>query len=69
MAGSCRMHVRFFTTAMRKVSNRSYPLPEGPAELDLPLSAGDGRPLANGLYYVVVDTPQQSVTLKLVLLH
>jgi hypothetical protein len=59
-----------FTTAFRKVNELSYSnLPAGTATLALPLTYRDGVPLANGLYYLVVKTPQGRSLGKLVILR
>ncbi len=47
--------VRIFTTALRKISEKRFDAVSLPA-LPLPSTDGNGRLLANGVYFVVVDT-------------
>ncbi|HVZ81233.1 MAG TPA: glycosyl hydrolase family 18 protein [bacterium] len=64
------LQVRFFTPAFRKVQEASFPgLPVGTSDLSLELKDRSGTPLANGLYYVVVESPRGRSVLKLLLLR
>ena len=56
--GVSDVKVRLFTLAFRKVQENTYS--QVPAGTDVPISLTDkwGKPLASGLYYVVVNTTQ-----------
>lgn len=60
------VRVRVYTTAFRKVREESFPvLGAGPKDLMLDLLDKERRPLANGLYYVMVDGVGKRWVLKL----
>jgi hypothetical protein len=65
--GTVRIEV--FTTAFRKVNAPPPSQQAGGATVDLPLTDKGGSPLANGLYYVVVNSPAGKSILKLLLLR
>jgi hypothetical protein len=59
--------VRIFTTAFRKVLEKSAQIvPAGPFQMDLDPSDFKGSP-ANGLYYVVITTPSNRWVSKLLI--
>jgi hypothetical protein len=63
-AGQARIEV--FTLAFRMVNEITLPnVPAGTTNVALPLTNREGMPLANGLYYVVVQTPQGRFIVKL----
>ena len=68
LGSSGDVRVRFFTTALRKIEDFTYSLPAGPVDLGLSLRDGRGKPISNGLYYVVVDVGGRRVDLKLLVL-
>lgn len=62
--------ITVFTAAFRKVNTIVLTnLPPGTASIALPLTDKSGVPLANGLYYVIVKTPQGRFLLKLLVLR
>lgn len=62
--------MRIFTTAFRMVSKQDFgPLPAGKNELALRLEDAQGTPLANGLYYAVVEAPSGRWVLRLLVLR
>lgn len=62
--------VKFFTPAFRKVLENPFSqVPAGTSEFPLDLKDRSGVPLANGIYFVVVEGPQVRKVLKLLLLH
>ncbi len=64
------VRVEIFTTAFRKVNEIDrYQVPAGVILVPIPLSDKAGMPLANGLYYVVVQTPQKRMITKLIVLR
>ncbi len=61
--------ISLFTTAFREVNDLSLQdVPVG-VRLSLPMNDRWGNPLANGLYYVVVHTPEGQTVLKLLVLR
>lgn len=62
--------VKFFTPAFRKVREDLFSsVPSGTTPEVLNLVDQGGKPLANGIYYVVVEGPQDRKVLKLLLIH
>jgi hypothetical protein len=69
-AASADVKIRVFTTAFRKVKTEDLgPLPAGANDPSLSLTDEQGRPLANGLYYVEVSDSQGSSIGKLMVLR
>jgi hypothetical protein len=68
--GAAQVKVRVFTTAFRKVyeADQSH-VPPGNFTLPLPLQDEGGRPLANGLYYLLVESPQGKTVIKLLVIR
>jgi hypothetical protein len=67
---SSDVKIRVFTTAFRKVKTVDLgPLPAGASDPTLPLTDEQGRPLANGLYYVEVSDSQGNSIGKLMVLR
>ena len=67
--GTVDVKVEIFTTSFRKVQTSVYPHESGGQSVLLSLTDNWGRPLANGLYYVAVFTPQGRTIDKLLILH
>jgi hypothetical protein len=67
--GTATIEVKVFTTAFRKVNQFSSINQTGGADVSLPLNDQGGSPLADGLYYVVVATPEGRFILKLLILR
>ncbi len=67
--GTATIEVKVFTTAFRKVNQFSQVNQTGGGNMSLPLSDQRGSPLADGLYYVVVTTPNGRSILKLLILR
>jgi hypothetical protein len=67
--GAATVTLQVFTTAFRMVNTLSYPNQVGGVDVALPLSDRHGVPLANGLYYVLVTTPDGKSILKLLVLR
>lgn len=63
--GTATVTVKVFTTAFRMVNTFTLPSQEGGTDIALPLTNRSGAPLANGLYYVVVTTPDGRAIEKL----
>lgn len=64
------MDVKVFTAAYRKVNEKSSgQVPAGVLSLPLDLTDRTGSPLANGIYYVVVQTGQGRNICKLLVLR
>jgi hypothetical protein len=62
--------VQIFTVAFRKVKEQVFPdRPAGTSTLSISLVDNWGYPLANGLYYVVVQTNQNRWVEKLLVLR
>jgi GH18 family chitinase len=62
--------VRIFTAAFRKMLESLHSqVPAGTATFSLEMKDQWGKPLANGIYYVVVEGPQGRKVLKLLLLQ
>lgn len=65
-----RVDLLVFTTAFRRVNEIALAnLPEGVTDAALPLTDSWGKPLADGLYYVVVGTPQGRLITRLLVLR
>lgn len=60
--------MRMNTVVFRKVVDKNLYLPAGPDPV-IPLTDNWGHPLANGLYYLVFDTPEGRSIQKLVVLR
>ena len=61
--------VRVFTTAFRKVKEKTYNnVSAGLGNLTLDLSDNWGAPLANGIYFVLITTPDSKFERKLLIL-
>ena len=67
IAGSVR--VRCYTPSHRRVSEQSWELAAEETKLTMGLKDEDGKPFANGLYYLMVDTPNVKSILKLLVLR
>ncbi len=67
--GTGEVRVEIFTIAFRKVLDKPFPdLPAGTA-VTIPLNDSWGDPLANGLYYIVVDVGAEHSVGKLLILR
>jgi hypothetical protein len=65
-----RVQISVFTTAFRRVNEITLPnVPAGTTDIALPLTDQRGKPLANGLYYVVVQTAQGRFIVKLMVVR
>ncbi len=64
------VRIEIFTVSFRKVNeiDRTQ-VPVGVTEVPLPLMDKAGKPLSNGIYYVVVQTPQGRLVAKLLVLR
>jgi hypothetical protein len=67
--GTAEIEIKVFTTAFRKVNQFGRGNQTGGGNITLPLSDQGGSPLADGLYYVVVTTPDGRFILKLLILR
>jgi flagellar hook assembly protein FlgD len=62
--------IKVFTIAFRKVTEQTESqVPAGVSTFAVDLKDKTGVPLANGLYYMVVKTPQGRTVLKLLILR
>lgn len=67
--GSSDVRVQVFTLAFRKIQDTTFPgVPEGTA-VTVRLADRFGTPLANGLYYVAVQTSRGRSVSKLLVLR
>jgi hypothetical protein len=65
-----KVEILVYTAAFRRVNEIFMGnVAQGTTDVPLPLTDKWGRPLANGLYYVVVRTPQGRFTVKLLVLR
>ena len=63
------MRIQIFTVAFREVQNETIPnLPAGTSKVPVPLVDREGKPLANGLYYVLITANGKRWVLKLLIL-
>ena len=67
--GMGKVTIQIFTTAFRMVNTLNFVSEAGGSKVSLPLTDRNGRPLANGLYYVVVNTSAGRSVLKLLILR
>ncbi len=64
------VRVEIFTLAFRKVNEIDLTqVPAGITSVTIPLKDMGGIPLANGLYYIIVQTPQGRLVTKLLVLR
>jgi len=69
-SSASRVTIEVFTLAFRKVNEITlFNVPAGLSDIALPLTDGEGTPLANGLYYVMVQTSQNRFIVKLLVLR
>ena len=62
--------ITVYTTSFRRVNGITLPdLPAGTRDIALSLTDRSGVPLANGLYYILVQTPQGRFIVKLLVLR
>ena len=62
------VRIQIFTLSFRKVQDTTYPNVSGSTRLTLQLTDISGKPLANGLYYVVVTANGKRWVLRLLIL-
>jgi hypothetical protein len=67
--GMVTVKVEIFTTAFRKVNTLDFSHQAGGSDVALPLTDGQGLPLANGVYYVLVQSPAGRSIEKLLILR
>lgn len=66
MVKASDLEVKVYTLAFREIQDKVYPsVPAGVNALTLELKDRRGTNLANGLYYLVVSTPDNRAVLKL----
>jgi hypothetical protein len=64
------LQIKVFTVAHRRVKNVTLQsLPAGMNTIPLNMTDDWGKPLADGLYYVLITTPDQKFIKKLLVLH
>jgi hypothetical protein len=64
------LHVKVFTTSFRKVEDTTYQnVPGGISDLPISAADKDGTPLANGIYYVMVNTDIDRWIVKMLVLR
>jgi hypothetical protein len=69
-APAAQAQVKLYTTAFRMVNETTFhDIPAGTTNLALPLTDKEGKPLANGIYYVVVTANGQRFVGKLLVLQ
>lgn len=65
---SQNVKLKIYTLAFRKVADKNLVLPAGPDPVIL-LTDSWGNQLANGLYYLVFDTPEGRSIQKILILR
>jgi len=69
-APAVQVRMTVYTTAYRRVGDRTVRnIPAGVRQEPLPVTDLKGRPLANGLYYVVIGLPSGPVIAKWMILR
>jgi hypothetical protein len=69
LASPANVRIQIFTVSFRKVVDETVTsVPAGTSKLPVPLVDREGKPLANGLYYVVVTINGKRSVLKLLIL-
>jgi mannan endo-1,4-beta-mannosidase len=68
-SGELNIRVEVFTLAFRKVLDITFPQVSSGTVVTLNLTGKGGRPLSNGLYYVVVETNGKKATEKLLVIR
>jgi len=61
--------IAVYTTAFRKVNHLEYSNVQPGENVPIPLDDQWSRPLANGLYYLVMDDGRERYVLKLIILR
>ena len=70
VASAANVRVQVFTVAFRKVKEQTFAnLPMGTSTISIPLTDNEGNQLANGVYYVVIQTNQSKWVEKLLVLR
>jgi len=69
LSSAGNVHVQIFTLSFREALNITLPEPAGTDKLDILLRDKAGKPLANGLYYVLVTANGKRTVLKLLILE
>jgi hypothetical protein len=69
LSGTSDVTVSIFTSAFRKVNTEKFQQVLAGATVTVILTDRTGKPLADGLYYVVVETRQGRSILKLMILR
>jgi hypothetical protein len=64
-----KAHVTCYTSSFRRVGEQSWNLAVGEAKRMVALKDDDGKPFANGLYYLIVEGPDGKWTLKFLVLR
>ncbi len=67
--GPCDVRVQVYTLAFRKVQENTYRKMWPGQDCSIPMTDGSNRPLANGLYYVVVTTGEERSIGKMLILR
>jgi hypothetical protein len=68
-SGKATVTARIVTTAFRVVNQKSFANQAGAGLISLPVTDKNGTPLANGLYYVIVQSPAGRLVEKLLVLR
>jgi hypothetical protein len=69
LVSSGNVRIQIFTVAFREVEDETIPnLPAGTSKVSVPLVDREGKPLADGLYYVVITANGKRSVLKLLIL-
>jgi hypothetical protein len=68
-SGRATVTVQIVTTAFRLVNQKSFANQAGGSLISLPVTDKKGTPLANGLYYLIVQSPAGRLIEKLLVLR
>jgi hypothetical protein len=68
-SGKATVTVQIVTTAFRLVNQKSFSNQTGASLIALPITDKKGTPLADGLYYVIVQSPAGRLIEKLLVLR
>ncbi len=70
LSATADLHIRIYTTSFRKVKDTVIPnIPAGSQVISLDTKDRTETALANGLYYLVIDTGQNHIVLRMLILR
>jgi hypothetical protein len=69
LTGTADVQIQVYTSAFRRVNSLSFTNVTPGTPLPIPLTDRFGNPLANGVYYLVVQAQGKHWVIKLLVLH